>query len=432
MIWEIRHVRRTGARKLCLLLVATTVLIAPPASGAAGAPSCGDGKHWVGAWAASPAGPSLIGSLAGRTVRTVLTPLGSGRRTRIVFSNRFGDEPMRITAASVARQRSGPALAAGSLRRLSFDGRRTVNIPPGRKTVSDPVSFRIRRLEPIAVSVQVSAGSTGAVTEHGSGRQTSFLAPAAAGDAATEASGRSFTESIETRLLVARVDVRRSKRADAVVAFGDSITDGVQATADDVDRAVRYPDFLARRLANRRAPRAPSVINAGIAGNRILSDGYIPAFGPSGISRLRRDVASAPGARTVIVLEGINDIGLSWATADQVIGGLETITGSLQDRGLHVLLGTLTPSGGSSSPGYNDPGRLAVRAAVNDWIRSQGLSDGFVDFDAALRDPAHPDRLLPKYDSGDGLHPSTAGYRAMAKAVPLGQLATGGCDPGGE
>jgi len=360
----------------------------------------------------------------------MLTPLGSGRKARIVFSNRFGDEPMRIATASVARQRAGPAVATRSLRDLSFDGRRGVTIPVGRKVFSDPVRFKVRPFEHVAVSTHVSPGSTGDVTGHYIGQQTSFLAPRSAGDRTSQASGLAFTRTTASRFLVTRVDVRRSRRVGAVVAFGDSITDGVQANATSVDADVRYPDFLARRLESRWPSRTPSVMNAGIGGNRILSDGYIPEFGPSGISRLHRDVVSAPAARTVIVLEGINDIGLSSAGAEEVIGGLTTITRQLHASGLRVLLGTLTPTGGTTSTSYNDPASLAARTAVNDWIRTQTLSDGVADFDAAVRDPDDPSRLLSSYDSGDNLHPSTAGYRAMASAVPLADLGVRGCGPG--
>ena len=393
-------------------------------------PASCTGKHWVGVWSASPsdAGAQNSRSLAGQTARTVLTPLGAGKKLRVHLTNVMSAEPVTIDAASVARSTRGASINAKSLRRLRFDGDRSVTIPAGGQVVSDPVRLKVGAFKRLAVSTYVDPSSDGLVTEHWLGRQTSYLA---AGNRVRASGSGSYGQTSLSRFIVAGVDVRAPRTLGAVAALGDSITDGYQGdvvpgmqSQVGVDEDVRYPDFLARRLTTRRGAQRLTVLNAGISGNRVLRDGLIPRMGPSGLSRLDRDVIGLAGVRTVIVMEGLNDIGQPpVANADEVIGGLRQLVQRLKAARLRVLLGTLTPAGGFGT--YGD--RNAIRIAVNDWIRSQKISDGVVDFDAALRDPADPSRLLPRFDSGDHAHPSTAGYRAMAAAVPLKRLGAGKC-----
>ncbi len=217
------------------------------------------------------------------------------------------------------------------------------------------------------------------------------------------------------------------------LAFGDSITDGFQGTLtplnenlSTIDTNGRYPDDLQRRLLAAHIPL--SVLNAGISGNRVLQDGQIPMFGPAAITRFRLDALSESGVTDVIVLEGINDIGqTNGITAQQLIDGYENLIAQAHQARLKIELGTLTPSGGTVVPAYGDAAANQLREQVNAWIRSQRLSDGVIDFDAAVRDPSDPSRIYPPYDGGDHLHFDLAGYQAMANAVNLGSLPLASC-----
>jgi lysophospholipase L1-like esterase len=383
-------------------------------SSAAPAPAC-DAPAWVGAWSADPSDAANHG-LADQTSRTILTPHLGGDTLRVRVSNRFGGAGVTFQAASVGLRRgSGAALAAGSRRPLTFAGAASVTVAAGDDAVSDPVALRVAPGDDLAVSL-FAAGLTGPATEHSIGQQTSYVTPPGAGDHTGEDAGGAFSLPIPARFFVSGVDVRAPSSVGDVVALGDSITDGFGGPADRNDR---YPDFLARRLAG----RGLSVVNAGISGNRVLSDARAQLGGPSALARLDRDVVGQPGVSDVVVLEGINDIA-GQAPADRVTGGLEQIVTRLHGAGLRVQLGTLTPFGGSPAAAAAE----ATRRAVNRWIRSgAGGADGVVDFDAAVRDPGSPDRLDPRYDSGDHLHPNGAGRRAMAGAVDPAGLRGAAC-----
>ncbi len=379
------------------------------------------GNHWVGVWAASPSDATTTGAgpIGGRTVRTVISPLGAGSILRVHLSNRLGSEPFIVRTASVAKQSRNAGIRAGTLRVLRFDGKRGVTIDAHGTAVSDPVRLGFRALDHLSVSLYMDASSTGIPTKHFDGRQTSYLTAPGAGDQTTDQAG-AFGDSTTVRYLVSGVDSWALPTVGAVVAFGDSITDGYQSQRIrlyGIDRDVRYPDFLARRLARAKL-RQLTVLNAGIGGNRILQGPLLPAFGPKGLSRLNPDAIRQAGVRTVIVLEGINDIDQTNARGPTVIRGLTAIINRLERADLRVLVGTLLPNGGFALSRV----KQHSRTVVNRWIRRQHRSDGMIDFDRALRDPERPARLLERYDSGDHLHPSSRGYAAMAAAVPLGQL----------
>jgi lysophospholipase L1-like esterase len=339
---------------------------------------------------------------------------------RLRFTNRYSPSPVRLDRVAVGLSRSGAALVAGTNRRVTFRSRRSVSIARGGAAISDPVRLRFRAFRDLAVSVYLDAG-TASATAHPLSHQASHLAQ---GDHAADARGTAFTRVLGSWPLLAGLDVMAPRSRGAVVAFGDSITDGFPGGGGPNRR---YPDFLARRLLRAGSPL--SVLNAGISGNRILEDAPpdLPIYGPSALSGLGRDVPSGAGVSAVILLEGINDIGRSEASAEQVVGGLRRMAARLRRRGLEVLLGTITPSGGSTQGEYGSAATNATRLTVNRWIRRGRPAGRVVDFDAALRDAADPGRLAPRYDSGDHLHPNGAGYRRMAAAVRLRDLRGPSC-----
>jgi lysophospholipase L1-like esterase len=367
-----------------------------------------------------------------------VTPLFGGSTLRVRLSNRFGTRAITFDSIYIGKQQDGAALVPGSSRQVRFRGKRKVRIPRGEEVRSDRVRLSYSAFERLAVSLYARR-ITGGVTQHFTAAQRSFFTPAGAGDLGAEESGTAFTQSTTSRFFVTGIDVRAPKRVAAIVTFGDSLTDGLQARSvpfrqAGIDDDARYPDFLARRLLDQKQPRY-SVLNAGISGNRILTGGrYI--FGRRALSRYRADVGALSGATDVIVLEGINDFGaIPSATAKDVIDGLRRLVRRLQRlrpsssgrKHFNVLVGTLLPA--RNAPAFGDGSALANarRELVNRYIRTSGIGDGVVDFDAALRDPANPSQLKPLYDSGDHLHPSSAGYKAMADAVPITRVRGSGC-----
>jgi lysophospholipase L1-like esterase len=390
------------------LSASLAMLIPPCVAGAAGPALCPE-RHWVGVWSASPSdtGPGLDH----QTIRMMVTPHADGRRIRLRFTNRFGSDPLELTNVRIAKQAAGPAVIAGTGRPVSWHESKRVTIPPGGDIKSDPVALTFKAFEPLAISAYVP-GPVGAPTRHLDAEQTSYLTSKGSGDHASDVGGAAFTSSLNSWLLLSGVDVSTQRRMGSVAAFGDSITDG---TASGIDANARYPDFLARRLlgANRLGL---SVVNAGIAGNSVLFQ-FFRQFGPSGLSRARADVINQPGVRGVILLEGINDLNI--ASASDLIGGLRRLVRRFRAAGLSVLLGTLTPLGAQ--------GKLERRRlAVNRWILGRPSRE-VVDFARAVRAKTDPHRLAPAYDSGDHLHLSPAGNRAMAAAIPLSRLQGGGC-----
>jgi len=311
-----------------------------------------------------------------------------------------------LGAAHVAVRDTGAAIVTSTDRVITFGGRPRVTIRPGAAVVSDGVRLDVPALAELAVSLYL-ADSARVVTRHALALQTSYVS--GAGDLTA---ARGFAaDTMRIWPFLSGVDVTNPAATGAIVALGNSITDGAGWTPN-TNR--RWPDILARRLLASGEP-AKGVANAGISGNRVLSFGT----GPSALARFDRDVLTQPGATHVIVLEGINDIGRGSAenvSAEDVIFGLHQLADRARERGLVVIGATLTPTG----PGPQFPPELETkRMAVNAWIRTSGVCDGVIDFDAAIQDPAMPTRMLPVYDSGDHLHPSDAGYKAMGEAIDL-------------
>lgn len=373
---------------------------------------------WTGSWSTSSAGYTALGPWRDQTLRLVVHSSAGGSHTRIRLANTFASAPAEIGHASVVVQRDG-ATGRGKPVPLTFDGRDGVVMPAGAHAVSDPVGFRVPPGTNLLVSIHLP-GPVAAAPVHSEAIQRSYVSDSGSGDRTQDEEGGAFGGSLEVWPFLTGVDVRGGP--GSVVAFGDSITDGVRST-QDANR--RWPDVLARRLrAQQDVPRY-GVLNQGISANRVLSDRY-PGDGVStdtgGVSmlhRLERDVLAQTNAHTVVVFEGINDV--RWgASAEDVIAGLKTVAERARERGLRVVGATLTPC-----EGYKDcsPEVEAKRSAVNDFVRdSGGVYDAVLDFDAAVRDPARPQRMLPVYDSGDHLHPGDAGLKAMADSVELRKL----------
>ncbi|MDO8038742.1 SGNH/GDSL hydrolase family protein [Janthinobacterium sp. SUN137] len=383
---------------------------------------------WLASWTASPQAvwssdflfPSNVPAvLHGHTVRQVARLSVGGPRVRIVLSNAYGKVPLRIGAAAVALAASGSAIEAGSLRALTFSGQPSASVAPGAPLVSDPVDLPVPDLARLTVSIHLPQASPTS-TFHWDGRETAWIAP----HDQTHAARIDDSPGVQTttaRLLLSAIQVEAAPAAQAVAILGDSITDGASAS---LGMDARWPDFLAERLA----PQGVAVINAGISGARLLSDG----MGTNALARFERDVLAQPGVRTVVVLLGINDIswpGTAFApreqrpTLEELSSGYAQLVAQARSRGVRVVGATLTPFAGAL-PGtplsdYYQPDKDTLRQQLNAWIRSSGSFDAVLDFDAWARDPAHPLRLLPAYDSGDHLHPGDAGNRALAEGIAL-------------
>jgi lysophospholipase L1-like esterase len=411
--------KRSMRRIICIAALMTISTLAGSAE------SCGKAcqGNWVAAWGtaqqlavparAIPSAVAYPQKVAAQTVRMVARVTVPGRAVRVALSNSFGYLPVRIDEAQVAALAEGSSIRPGSNRALTFGGGTSVMLAPGAQIYSDPIEFEVASQSDLVVSLYLSADS-GPTTAHPIGLRNAWLA---AGNqvAASKLQGASQFRSY---LWLAGIDVLATPRAATIIAFGDSITDGFSTT---LDADLPWPSILARRLAAQRNQPPRAVINMGISGNRVLREGA----GSSALARFDRDVLSRPGVRWVLLLEAINDIGYSAiaglpasekATAEDIIGGYRMLIGRAHLHGLTIIGCTLTPFEGVNT--FTEAGE-AMRQAVNKWIRDSGEFDAVVDFDAAIRDPASPRRMLAKFDSGDHIHPNDAGNKAMAEVIDL-------------
>jgi lysophospholipase L1-like esterase len=412
-----RRVRRSHVAAAVLSALVVVGLGVPDASAVPDR-----GRHWVASWAASPVVGSDIpwsscpagAGLTDQTVRNVLFLSAGGDHVRVRLSNTFGTRPMAVDHASVAVRASGADVVPGTLRGLTFHGRREIAIPAGAQEFSDPVPLKVAALSTLLVSAHVD-GPTGPVTNYPFTAQGNYLAK---GDATLATTGASYQDT-PCWMFVDGVDVTGSpKVVGSVVAFGDSITDTANTTGGANHR---WLDFLARRLDARHGPTLSSV-NAGLGGNRLIADREgEPYYGVAGLTRLNRDAFGQTGVRAVILLEGINDIGFN-APPEDIIAGYRKAIAAAHAHHVRIYGATLTQLGGSF---MDDEGRRRTWDAVNTWIRTSGVFDGVFDFAAATADPADRMRLNPAHDSGDHLHPNDAGTAAMADAVDLSVLLRG-------
>lgn len=400
------------------LLVAVILLwgAVPSATAVSAAPAAPDSGYaatgWVGTWASSPAA-GVAGTDNGYpnfSIRNIVHTSAGGNEVRVRLSNAFGRTPVlfgHVTVA-VAAGPDTPQAVPGTMRTLTFGGDREVTVPAGADILSDGTALTVPRDGDLLVTTYTPTPS-GPVTYHPLAMQNSYFTRD--GDKAADESAAAFPERTAVWHYVSGVDVKAPGLRGSVVALGDSITDGANSTRG---ANLRWPDQLADKI-NRNL----GVLNAGISGNRLLLDGG--GSGVNALARLDRDVLNQSGVRTAIVFEGINDIQQTPHQTDpnKIISALKQIATRAHDQGLRVLGATITPWKGWRS--YT-PELEGTRQAVNQFIRTNRLFDGYIDFDAVIRDPADPQRMKAEYDSGDHLHPGDKGFTAMANAVPLHQL----------
>jgi lysophospholipase L1-like esterase len=372
---------------------------------------------WVGTWATAPLDGDpwhKIPTVVGSTLREIVHTSIAGKALRIRFTNEFGSEPLRIRSASVALSAGESAIQPSTLHIVTFGGQPAVIIPPGAEVFSDPVDLATQPFADLTVSIFLPLQRISSVSVHPSAQQINYIQT---GDV-IGAPRFNAPQTTPSWYFVKGVDVQPvTPQAGAIVAFGDSITDGAQA-AENLNH--RWPDKLAVRLHNNPATANLSVLNEGIGGNCVL----INRVGPNALARFDRDVLAQAGVRYVILLEGINDIGMLdepnmpdyHLTAQDLEQGLSQLAVRAHEQGIKVLGATITPYQGAA---YATETGEQIREAVNTWIRTSGVFDGVVDFDKATRDPAHPLAFASQYDSGDHLHPKDEGYAAMADSIDL-------------
>jgi lysophospholipase L1-like esterase len=396
-----------------VLLVATAAACTNAPASSIPSPAARSSATWTPTWSpsqsATPARPAAdrpdrVPTYANATIREIIHTTIGGDHLRIRISNEYGDKPILIGAAHVALRETGSTTRAGTDRVLTFGGKPSVVVRTGAVATSDPIAFDVPMLGDLAISLFLP-DSARTTTRHALAVQTTYVSKTGNH---VEATTFSADTTMLSWLFLSAVEVTNPRVTGTIVAIGNSITDGFASTPDSNRR---WPDVLARRLLMSTEP-VKAVVNAGISGNRVLTFGA----GPSLVSRFDRDVLMQPAVTHVILLEAINDISrdsIDVVSADDIIFGYRQVIDRAHERGIVIYGATLTPFERLS------PSRAAKREAVNAWIRTSGAFDGVIDFDKVTRDPSQPNRFLPLYDSGDHLHPSDAGYKAMGESIAL-------------
>lgn len=409
------------------VLLAASALVARMVSAAP--PSEPGDAHWVASWAtAVQAIPELSDppplyrapDVSGRTVREIIYPTLSGERVRVRLSNAYGRTPLVVSSVTLAHSRAGPAIEPKQATHFTFGGRSGVTLAPGQELDSDPAPLDLRAGVRYAVSMHAADGQT-VTAWHRVANEVNYVSEH--GDHTGDAAPSAFRTRFTAHPWLTGLSVERASGA-AIAAIGDSITDGLRSS---LSANRRWPDVLASRLA-KAGEQSTAVLNLGISGNRLLSDSA--CYGEAVERRFARDVLARSGVRVAIVLIGINDINFAVmphrrgldcdephteVSAQTLIDGYSRLIGAAHRSGVRIWGATLTPA---ALP----PHRESIRTAVNAWIRDSGAFDGVIDFDAALRDAADPARMRRAFDSGDGIHPSDAGYAAMAASIPIERL----------
>ncbi|MEJ3652352.1 GDSL-type esterase/lipase family protein [Actinomycetes bacterium KLBMP 9759] len=417
-----RASRMVACHAVGLVLVTTLgsalgMAVAEPPTPPVVRPAADDcGPTWTTGWHAAVQ-PAPAGDLRGATLRMIVHPQVTGSEVRVRLSNEFGATPLVIGTVSAARSSGGAAVVPGTLRPATFGGRNDVVVPAGGQVVSDPVRLVAEAGTPIAVSLYLPLVPA-TVAQHPNALQTSYLARG--GDAALATAGAGFATAVGSWTVLTGLDVHVPRPVRALVALGDSITDGIGSPADTNGR---WSDALAARLNGTGGAAGMAVLNAGLSRNRLLRDAAA-VDGDSPLTRYARDVAGT-GASDVVLHIGTNDIA-DGRPADQIVAGMVAFAQRARADGKRVFLTTITPS---TTGAHGTPAAAATRDAVNAWVLRQGRehADGVFDFAAAVADPAAPSRLARPFDAGDGLHLSATGYQALANTVDIAALSGSPC-----
>jgi lysophospholipase L1-like esterase len=406
-------------QSICTLLILATTIPAFSASKPVPPPD-----HWVGTWATADVERSNAKGdflATDTTFREIVHVSLGGSLLRVELSNQFGTEPLVISAVHIALAAGGGDIALPSANTLTFGGHSSVTIPAGAIVVSDTAGLKLPAFADLSISLFMPAQKISHLTVHNSAYQTNYIAQGNSAGKKSLPAGDA-TKKVANWFFLKAVDVLAPATTGAVVAFGDSITDG---TASTPDTNQRWPDLLARRLQADKATGGLGVLNVGIGGNRVLHDGT----GPNALARFDTDVLAQSGVKYLILLESINDIGHAYdpkkptdvVTADDLIAGLTQLAERAHMHGIKVFGATLTPyfGAGGTPTGYGSPAGEQVRQAVNAFIRTSKVFDGVIDFEKATADPANPNQWKPGNERGDHLHPSDAGMHAMADSINL-------------
>lgn len=387
--------------------------------------------QWIATWASSPeaADPDpdeALLNLSGQTVRERVRISLGGSQIRLQFSNEYGNSPLLLGGVSVGIARSNTDVVPSSLLKVTFAGSDTITIPAGADLISDPVALSVSNGSELAISVYVPK-QVKSITWHSLALKKSVITQK--GDHTRDFVVKSKKTS-DSLVFLSRVLVANRPGRRVIVAFGDSIVDGDKSTPE-ADRT--WPSDLFRRLQRTDDKLAFAVVNEGVAGNRLLNDGPFKSLGVSGVARFERDALGVPGVSEIVLLEGTNDIGFPGArlgdlllapavdapTTDEIVAGYKKLIQLSHARGIRIIGCTIMPTEGATIANYHTEAKERTRQAVNDWIRTSKGFDGVIDFDIVMRDPRHPDRLIPNLASDDHLHPNDAGYEKMADEIDL-------------